>query len=384
MIKFIFIFLSYLFLIFNSTLLNAENKNELKIGLLAPFSGEYKNLGNSLLLSVQLALNEIGNDNIKIITRDSGSGDKEKLNQAVKDIIDTGTKVIIGPIDSENFQELSKYKNTIFISPSNKFPEIKSNIISIGISLESQIKSLENFIQKQNKNKTLIMYPKNEYSDFIDKKIKLINPKRYKIFKYNSDPKLLTGEIEKLTNYPQRKRNLELRKKLLENRDDEKSKNELKILEQKYTLGKVRFDSIIVIDFGNSLKSVLASLIFSDVDDEEILFTTVNQWFDKSIFYENSVKKLFYPSVNLRNFNKFKNQYKKNYKSEPDEIAILAYDAVGLIYYIWRKNKGIKSINDFFIKEKIKGKIGNFKFENGKVTQDLKIYKLQNNKFIKN
>ena len=77
MIKFIFIFLSYLFLIFNSTLLNAENKNELKIGLLAPFSGEYKNLGNSLLLSVQLALNEIGNDNIKIITRDSGSGDKE-------------------------------------------------------------------------------------------------------------------------------------------------------------------------------------------------------------------------------------------------------------------------------------------------------------------
>ena len=44
----------------------------------------------------------------------------------------------------------------------------------------------------------------------------------------------------------------------------------------------------------------------------------------------------------------------------------------------------IKSINDFFIKEKIKGKIGNFKFENGKVTQDLKIYKLQNNKFIKN
>ena len=110
----------------------------------------------------------------------------------------------------------------------------------------------------------------------------------------------------------------------------------------------------------------------------------MNQWFDKSIFYENSVKKLFYPSVNLRNFNKFKNQYKKNYKSEPDEIAILAYDAVGLIYYIWRKNKGIKSINDFFIKEKIKGKIGNFKFENGKVTQDLKIYKLQNNKFIKN
>ena len=69
------------------------------------------------------------------------------------------------------------------------------------------------------------MYPKNEYSDFIDKKIKSINPKRYKIFKYNSDPKILTGEIENLTNYPQRKKNLELRKKILEEKDDEKSKN---------------------------------------------------------------------------------------------------------------------------------------------------------------
>ena len=32
--------------------------------------------------------------------------------------------------------------------------------------------------------------------------------KNYKIFKYSSDPKVLTGEIEVLTNYAQRKKNL--------------------------------------------------------------------------------------------------------------------------------------------------------------------------------
>ena len=83
-------------------------------------------------------------------------------------------------------------------------------------------------------------------------------------------------------------------------KDDEQSINELIKLEQRYTLGKVNFDSVIIIDFGNSLKSVLASLAFQDVNDEEILFTTVNQWFDESIFYENSVKNLYYPSVNLK------------------------------------------------------------------------------------
>ena len=76
----------------------------------------------------------------------------------------------------------------IFISPSNINPESSNNILSIGISLESQIKSIENFIKKQ-KKKTIIMYPKNEYSDLIETKIKNLNLNNIKIFKYSSDPK---------------------------------------------------------------------------------------------------------------------------------------------------------------------------------------------------
>ena len=60
-----------------------------------------------------------------------------------------------------------------------------------------------------------------------------------KRFKYNPDPEVLTGEIEILTNYSQRKRNLELRKKLFEDKEDEQSIKQLERLEQLYTLGKV-------------------------------------------------------------------------------------------------------------------------------------------------
>ena len=276
MIKLIIIILSYLFLIFNTTLLNAENKNELKIGLLAPFSGEYKNLGTSLLYSIQLALDEIDDEKIKIVPRDSGSNDPTKMEESIQEIIGSGAKIIIGPTDSMDFNLLKKYQDTIFISLSNKEPGINKNIISIGISLESQISALEKFISSQKKTKTVIMYPKNEYTDFIDEKIKKINLKNYKIFKYNSDPKVLTGEIEKLTNYAQRKRNLSARKKFLEDKDDYASVKEFERLEQKYTIGNVNFDSVIIIDFGNSLKSVLASLAFSDVDEKKVLFTAVN------------------------------------------------------------------------------------------------------------
>ncbi len=381
MIKIITTFLLSIFLLFNTILLANENDGKLKVGLLAPFSGEYKNLGESLLLSIQLALDEIGNDKIIIIPRDSGSDDNKKLNLAIKDIINNGAKVIIGPMTSSSFNEIEKYKDIIFISLSNKEPKISSNLINIGISLESQLAAIEQLLIKEKRKKTIILYPKNEYEKFIDEKIKLISLKDYKVFKYNPDLQTITGEIEKLTNYNQRKNNLETRKNVLKKKDDDQSRKELEILERLFTLGAVDFDSIIVIDFGSSLKTVLASLAYSDIDDTAVLISTVNQWFDENIFRENTFKNLYFPSVDMKQFKKYNENYFSLFGVNPDEITILAYDALGLIHYVWKKNKGIKSINDFFIKEKIKGKIGIFEFKEKKVTQQLKIYKTDKDKF---
>ena len=381
--KQIIIIISYILFFFNSNLFSNENNNILKIGLLAPLSGEYKNLGNSLLYSLQMALKEIDDKNVFLIPRDSGFDEPEKLNNAVKEIKAQGAKIIIGPINYTEFNEVKRYSDLIFISPSNIDPDFQSNIISIGISLESQMITLKNFIKKQKKNKTVILIPKNQYTDFIDEKLKKLGLTNYRTFKYNPDPKILTGEIEILTNYSQRKRNLKLRKKMFEDKEDEQSKRQLERLEQKYTLGDVNFDSVIIIDFGNSLKSVLTSLVFTDVDQKKVLFTTVNQWFDESIFYENTVKKLYYPSVNYKEFKKYKDNYFKVFKNYPNEITILTYDALGLIYYSWKKNGKINSVSDFSFKKQIKGKIGTFSFKNKKIIQNLSIYKAEGRKFTK-
>ena len=381
--KIFFLIISYFFLSFGTNLFSEDKNTKLKIGLLAPFTGQYKELGESLLLSTQLALEEIGDENVIVIPKDSGSNNAVILNQSIQEFAADGIRVVIGPIMAKSFVEANKYKKIIFISPSNLSSKIKSNVISIGITLESQLSALENFILKKKKKNTLIIYPNNEYTKLIDSKISKLKLKKYKVFRYNSDPKILTGEIEKLTNYSQRKRNLESRKKILENKEDESSKRELKKLEQIYTLGKVNFDSIIIIDFGSSLKSVLTSLVFSDVNEKNVLFTTVNQWFDRSIFFENSLQTLYYPSVNYKNFQSYNKKYFEIFNTQPSEITILAYDAMGLIYYIWKKNKKIETLKDFIIKDKIKGKIGTFNFKGDELFQELNIYKASNNKFTK-
>ncbi len=379
----IFTIIFYILFIFNSNLFSEENNKTLKVGLLAPLSGPYSEVGKSLLYSLQLALEEIDDKNVIIIPRDSGFNNKEKLNGAINEIKSSGAKIIIGPIANSEFNEVKKFNDLIFISPSNINPKFSTNIISIGISLESQLDALTKFIKKLEKKKTVIMYPKNEYFELIEKKINDLNLKNIKKFTYSSNPEVLTGEIEILTNYSQRKRNLELRKKMFEDKEDDQSVRELERLEQLYTLGDVNFDSVIIIDFGNNLKSVLTSLVYSDVNQSKVLFTTINQWFDESIFYENTIKNLYYPSVNYKEFRKYNNKYFDKFKIYPNEITILSYDALGLIYYVWKKNGEIKSVNDFLFKNKIKGKIGTFSFENGRLTQELDIYKTEDKKFIK-
>ncbi len=373
----------YILFVFNSNLLSDEHNKLLKVGLLAPLSGPYNEVGNSLLYSLQLALEEIDDKNVIIIPRDSGFNNTEKIQSAINEMRSKGVKIIIGPITHEDFNQVKKYNDLIFISPSNIDPKFSNNIISIGVSLESQLLALSEFIKKQKKTKTVIMYPKNDYLEFVEDKIKTLNLKNIRTFTYSSNPEVLTGEIEVLTNYSQRKRNLELRKKIFEDKEDEQSLKALERLDQLYTLGDVNFDSVIIIDFGNSLKSVLTSLVYSDVNQKKVLFTTVNQWFDESIFYENTIQNLYYPSVNYKEFRKYNNKFFERFKIYPNEITILAYDALGLIYYAWKKNGQINSINNFLFKSKIKGKIGTFSFENGKVSQELDIYKTENNKFKK-
>ena len=114
--KLITIILTYIILFASSNLLGNEN-NKLKIGLLAPLSGEYSQLGNSLLYSLQLALEEIDDEKLFIIPRDSGFNDKNKIKTAIEDLRSQGVKIVIGPISNDDFENVKNYSNMIFLSP---------------------------------------------------------------------------------------------------------------------------------------------------------------------------------------------------------------------------------------------------------------------------
>ena len=202
------------------------------------------------------------------------------------------------------------------------------------------------------------------------------------MFLYDTSPKKITGEIRKITNYQERKKNLERRINILEKSDLYKDKKELEELEQKHTLGEVNFDSVLIIDFGERLKSVLTSFMFSDISSEKINFFTVNQWFDETLFTENALQNLHFPAIDLNNLKKFKKKYFNAHNEKPNEVSILAYDALGLIYYCWFNNNTEFKPSQLYNKDGFKGLQGEFIIKENLSKQKLKIYRISEKKFI--
>ncbi len=385
----IFLILAYLLFTINSAAAaqnsnenNLEDENILKIGVLVPLSGEFQTIGESFLKAIQLALYDISNKNIKIYPKDSKANALDSYKKA-KEFENLDINIVIGPIFFESLEKLNEINSITFISLTNKTENIPKNVVAFGINIESQIDALRKYFNKIKVSKTLLLSPRTEFiyqSKSIAEKDVL---KFYRTYSYDANPKKITGEIEKITKYRERKKDLERRIKILEKSDLYKHKQELKKLEQMHTLGKINFDSVVVVDFGERLKSVLTSFMFSDVSHERVDFFTINQWFDETFFNENAMQNLHFPSIDFENLKKFKKKFSNTFNEEPNKVSILAYDALGLIYYCWSRNNFNFKAEQLYNKKGFKGLHGEFLIEGNLSQQKLKIYKVSKKKFIK-
>ena len=367
-------------LILNPQKLIASEK--IKIGLLVPLSGNSKEIGKSIVKSIRLAVNKIDNSNIEVFPKDT-KGDPTETLKAAKELSLKNIKIIIGPVFNKNLIYLNELEDIFFISLTNKIIKNPKNIISAGINAQSQLNAISKFQKLNNINKTFFLIPNSNFKEEIETAISLskINLKYTHI--YDSEPTLLTKQIEKITRYPQRKQNLKDEIKRVKNSDETNKEKKIENLEKRDTLGGINFDSVIIADFDESLKSVATSLLYTDVSPERVYYITLNQWFDESLLSETSLHPIYFPSINKENYDKFIDEYRNIYNEFPNQISFLSYDLFGLVYYLIYQNNFELDEKIFYKKNKFKGKIGVFEINKNKINHVLNFYKIEDKKFKK-
>jgi hypothetical protein len=360
----------------------ATASEKLKIGVLVPMTGDNKDLGQSIIKAVRLAIKDINDDLIEVIPKDTASMPNKTIQSALE-LKQMGVNIVIGPVFYKNLKYLDEVSDLTFLSLTNKTLDLPKNVISAGINSTSQLNTIKKFINKKKIDRTIFLTPIQDYEFEIEKGIKNSKIKIFKNYNYGIEPTILTKQIEEITNYKIRKQNLEDEINRIKNSNDSNKEKKIKRLEQRYTLGGLNFDAIIIADFDEGLKSVSTSLLYTDVLPKNKYFITLNQWFDKSLLNEIDIQPLYYPSINKDNFESYKEKFFKEFNEYPSHLSLLSYDLVGLIYYLYLKNNFSKTNTLFKVKNSFKGKIGIFDIKNNKINHRLNFYKIENKELIK-
>jgi hypothetical protein len=322
---------------------------------------------------------DINNDLLEIIPKDTASKASKSLKSAFE-LKQMGVKIVIGPIFYESISYLDEIKDITFLSLTNKTLDLPKNVISAGINSTSQFNTIKKFIEKNNIKKTIFLTPIQDYEFEVKKGIKDSKIKIFKDYDYSTEPTKLTKQIEEITNYRIRKQNLDDEILRLKKSNQPNKEKKIYKLEQRYTLGNLNFDAVVIADFDESLKSVTTSLLYTDVSPKKKYFITLNQWFDKALLNEVDIQPLYYPSINLNNFENYKDKFFLEFKEYPSHLALLSYDLVGLVYYLSLKTN-LSNLNKLFKKKNsFKGKIGIFDIKNNKINHRLNFYKVENKK----
>ena len=379
------IFIQFILFIFFSLFFDVQksfSEEKIKIGLIIPLSGEYKEIGQSIVNATRLAINKIDNPQIEILPRDTKSNPETTL-KVSKELYNAGVRVIIGPVFNKNLIYLDELKEVIFLSLTNKVTNNPKNVISAGINAISQINTIIKFQKQYNIERSIFLIPNSDFKNEIEEAISKTKIKLKDKFIYDTDPTLLTAQIEKLTRYSQRKQNLKDEIKRLKKSNEINKEKKITELEKKDTLGGINFDSVIIADFDESLKSVATSLLYTDISSKRIHYISLNQWFDNSLLKENSLQPIYFPSINKENYDEFIKEYFSIYQKYPNQISFLSYDLVGLIYFLIYQNDFKVDDKIFYKKNKFKGKVGIFEINKNKISHLLNFYAAEDKKFKK-
>ena len=355
---------------------------KIKIGLIVPLSGENSIIGEKIIKSIRMAVNKINDEKIEIVPKDTKSNPIDAL-KVSKELHDEGVKIIIGPVFNESTKYLDDLNNVTFISFTNKLIGNPKNVISAGVNAISQLQTIKKFNQKNNLSRSIFLIPRSQFKKEIEEAINKTKIKHKEVFYYDREPTKLTKQIEELTKYKIRKNNLKYEIERLEGLSFKDKERKIQNLKKKDTLGNINFDSVVIADFDENLKSVATSLLYTDVSSKRISYITLNQWFDKSLLKENSLHPIYFPSINKDNYELFMNDFKNTYDLNGDQLSFLSYDLIGLVYFLIYENDFNISKKIFYKKNKFMGKIGIFEISKNTITHQLNFYSIEDNKFKK-
>ena len=319
----------------------------IRVGMLLPLSGKYKNLGENLRNAGMLAQFDINSDAFELLfydTKGTAEGAKQAFNQA----IDEKVQIILGPVLAEEVGAVRRAKSgrdVPVISFTSDTEKVGKGVYTMALLLSNQAERIIRYACEEGKKRLAILAPDDPSGDIAietaQRTAKQCGMEVTKLAVYNPtfinyEPYVLSVLPESVTLARAKKEKERLAKRqnkeLPPPEEEEPIEEEIPIAEQ------LEFDSLFIADTDNRLKSIAALFGLYDVTPDVVPFLGMSTWRELSLTQEGALVDARFSDLPSVGFKSFAQKYKDTYRKEPVRLASLTYDAVALAYVLGQED----------------------------------------------
>jgi len=325
--------------------INLTEQKSFRVGVLLPLSGNFAKQGQGLQNATMMALEDINDENLILQYYDT-KGTPEGASVAATNAINHGVNLIIGPMLSSSVQAISPIttdKNIPVIAFNSVGDVLQNGVYTLGLLLDEQVDRIISYTANKGRKRFALLLPDNSTGIAVAKSaVKSAQKNNVLIVSiafYKSGTVDFSKLLEKMTHYPERVAKLEKIKaeyEPLAKAGNPNAIKKMKQLEKIDTVGEVDFDTVLISDYGATLKSAVSMFGYYDVFSPDVKFIGTSIWGNTNLSKETTMRGSWYPSLSLQNSAYFVKRYSDLYTERPSSLYSLGYDAVALASAISR------------------------------------------------
>ncbi len=324
----------------------APPANEIRVALLVPLSGPNAAIGRALLDAAELAVFEVGDENFTLLPRDT-AGTPEGAAAAADAAIYAGARLIVGPLFAAEVPavaERAQPAGVSVLSFSNDLSVAAPGVYVMGVPPRAQIARVIEFAHSRGLSRFAALLPNNSYGAAVENALyattNMVGGQLTAIERYDPGTTDASPVVRRLASYEARRASLEQQRRELETRGDEVSRQALRRLEGIDTIGEVRFDAVLLPDFGERLLAIAPLLPYYDIDPARVRFLGSALWDEPRVTREPALVGGWFAGPPPESRDAFAKRYRDVYRRDPPRVATVAYDATALAAVLARAEGG--------------------------------------------
>lgn len=309
------------------------------VALLVPLSGESAQLGRAMFRAAQLALFDVGNEDLVLLPRDT-RGTPEGAAEMARAALADGARLILGPLFADSVAAVTPHARDAGVSVvafSSDRAAARPGVFVMGHLPAQQVERIAGFAGAEGLRRIAALAPDDAYGQRVVGDLRrasaaagvtVVDAAFYPAAARAASD--VDDLVRALADFDRRRRALEARRDELRARGDADAAAALARLEDADTLGPPPFDAVFLPEGGARLLTVAPLLPFYDVDLDGVRLLGTARWESAPLGAEPALIGGWFAAPPPAARRVFEARFERFFGAPPPRLATLAYDAVAL------------------------------------------------------